>query len=149
MNAIKRFFRKARDAFFRFMYGRNGHDRICTVLLFAYLALMIPLYLLLWLRGLNPSSVGLFLGYLGVLFLQYALLFYDLFRVFSKNVQKRRQEVDRFYGFFRNLKNRFRDRKTHVYRKCPSCRANIRLPKKKGSHTVCCPACRKRFDVKI
>ncbi len=39
--------------------------------------------------------------------------------------------------------------KDHVYRICPACRANIRLPKKKGAHSVRCPRCSTLFDVKI
>jgi hypothetical protein len=39
--------------------------------------------------------------------------------------------------------------KEHVYRICPACHANIRLPKKKGSHSVRCPACGQLFDIHI
>lgn len=39
--------------------------------------------------------------------------------------------------------------KDHVYRICPSCKANIHLPKKKGAHTVRCPRCNVLFEVKI
>ena len=44
-------------------------------------------------------------------------------------------------GFFVLRKNKFRDRKTHVYRKCPHCKAQIRLPKVKGEHKCACPKC--------
>ncbi len=39
--------------------------------------------------------------------------------------------------------------KYHVYRICPECKANIRLPKEKGQHSVRCPKCGTLFDVKI
>ena len=39
--------------------------------------------------------------------------------------------------------------KEHCFRICPECRANIRLPKKKGKHTVVCPRCKCRIEVKI
>lgn len=39
--------------------------------------------------------------------------------------------------------------KDHCFRICPECKANIRLPKKKGKHTVVCPRCKCRFEVKI
>lgn len=42
-----------------------------------------------------------------------------------------------------------RDRKTHVYVKCPSCQNNLRLPKEKGKHIVVCPCCKNRFKIKI
>ncbi|MGM9637743.1 MAG: hypothetical protein ACI3YK_07145 [Eubacteriales bacterium] len=39
--------------------------------------------------------------------------------------------------------------KDHVYRTCPMCLANIRLPKKKGEHQVRCPKCGNLFEIKI
>ena len=77
------------------------------------------------------------------------LLCYWLFRVLSCNVAARRREVERFFGFFHRQKCRYRDRKTHVYRKCVHCKALLRLPKRKGKHTVCCPVCKERFSVHI
>lgn len=46
-------------------------------------------------------------------------------------------------------KGKLKTDKDHCFRICPGCRANIRLPKKKGKHTVVCPACKCRFEVKI
>ena len=37
----------------------------------------------------------------------------------------------------------------HCFRICPECMVNLRLPKKKGKHTVVCPRCKHRFEVKI
>jgi hypothetical protein len=31
---------------------------------------------------------------------------------------------------------------------CPHCKANLRLPRKKGKHSVVCPRCKERFEVK-
>lgn len=39
--------------------------------------------------------------------------------------------------------------KDHCFRICPECRANLRLPKQKGKHTVVCPRCKCRFEVRI
>ena len=36
-----------------------------------------------------------------------------------------------------------------LYRRCPGCRVTLRLPKRKGKHTVVCPKCGRRFEVKI
>ena len=44
-------------------------------------------------------------------------------------------------------KKKWAYRKTHIYRKCPNCKAEIRLPKKKGKHVCTCPRCKKDFDV--
>lgn len=138
---MKGFFQRIGAALRRFMYGRNGSDGICLVLMWTYLGL--------WLTSVVIAAFGLELVSVIVWCLQAAVLAYWVFRIFSRNVTKRRREVDRFFGFFRSKRNRFRDRKTHVYKKCPHCRAMLRLPRKKGRHTVCCPACRERFSVKI
>lgn len=123
------------------MYGRNGNDKLCYLLL--------GLYLALWIASMVVSVFDLDLAYLVIWAVQMIVLIYWIFRVMSRNVTKRRREVDRFFGFFQRKRNRFRDRKTHIYKKCPHCRAVLRLPKRKGKHTVCCPACKERFSLKI
>ena len=138
---MKRFFQKIGYAMARFMYGRNGHDKLCTLQMWIYLAL--------WIASIVTSTLELEIASIVIWIVQLFVLSYWMFRIFSKNVVKRRREVERFYGFFRNKRNRFRDRKTHVYKKCPHCKAMLRLPKRKGQHTVCCPACRERFSVRI
>jgi DNA-directed RNA polymerase subunit RPC12/RpoP len=77
------------------------------------------------------------------------------FRVFSRNIAARKRESDWFFGIVRKVtswfklqKNRFKDRKTHVYKKCPKCKAVLRLPKRKGTNTVACPRCKHKFEVK-
>jgi chromate transport protein ChrA len=130
---------KFREKLARFMYGRNGADHLGMALLWVYLALAIaavffkPLYILALL-----------------------LVGWMLFRIFSKNLYKRQAEnqkylrlVGKVKGWVTLQKNKVRDRKTHRYRTCPHCRATLRLPNKKGRHTVCCPKCRKDFEVKI
>lgn len=84
-----------------------------------------------------------------------ALLVYANFRTFSHNRTARAKENSAFFGFFKRIGRffrllffRIRDRKTHIYRKCPGCRAVIRLPRAKGSHHVVCPKCGRRFGVK-
>ncbi|MBO7400949.1 MAG: hypothetical protein J6U75_07055, partial [Clostridia bacterium] len=51
--------------------------------------------------------------------------------------------------FFVRIKNSFKDRKTHVYMKCPTCKAQLRLQRIKGEHGVKCPKCGAEFRVKI
>ena len=81
---------------------------------------------------------------------------YSIFRVLSKNVYKRRAENatyiklrGAFFDFFKLLASKWRDRKTHIYKKCPACKKTLRLPKRKGEHTVKCPCCGNRFDIKL
>ena len=121
------------------MYGRYGADAFGRALLWVYLAVALasiffrPLYIL--------ATV---------------LMVWMVFRILSKNIYKRQQEnlkylklAGKVKGFLTLQKNKARDRKTHRYRKCPYCKAILRLPNKKGKHTVCCPKCKKDFKVKI
>ena len=129
------------------MYGRNGSDTLGKFLLGCYVAVVLIYSIVSLFIPATATKVS------GVLTLVYVLLTGTLVvlifhRIFSRNVLKRRQENQKFCGFFKLLRNRFRDRKTHVYRKCPKCHAVLRLPKAKGKHAVICPRCRERFQVK-
>ncbi len=116
------------------------------------------------------DALSYFLVMLSVLFSVLALFFlrtyfyvlnlilYTLviFRALSTNFVIRSNENRRFLGivksiksFFSLQKRIFKDRKTHVYRSCPKCKATLRLPKIKGKHTVKCPKCSDKFEVKI
>ncbi|MBQ8331288.1 MAG: hypothetical protein IJX94_02155 [Clostridia bacterium] len=136
---------KFKNKLYRFMYGRYGTDTLNKVYLGIYVAVVL-IYSVVSLFITDPKiSAILTACYLLLTLLLIVLIF---FRMFSRNVAKRRRENETFCGFFRLLRNRFRDRKTHVYRKCPKCRAVLRLPKAKGKHTVVCPRCKERFRVK-
>ena len=125
----------------RFMYGRYGADEF-------YKFLAVAFYVIFFINLLIRSAV------LSIITL--AILFYSTFRVMSRSIYKRRLENEKYLavkrkitGFFALQKNKIKDAKTHVYKKCPSCGAMLRLPKKKGEHSVRCPKCRELFDVKI
>ena len=125
----------------RFMYGRNGYDRICR----AAMVLCIVL-----------AVVNIFINSWIIMVIEAAVLAYAIFRVLSKNIYRRRAEDAKYAKFenaiarpFKLMRNKWRDRKTHIYRKCPSCKKVLRLPKRKGKHTVNCPCCHNRFDVKV
>ena len=122
-------------------YGTYGTDTLSKVLLWVYLIWMIACTVI----GLFVDSIWFSLVYW---IATTALVFWMLYRIFSRNVVARRRENERFCGFFKLRRNKFRDRKTHVYRKCPSCKAVLRLPKSKGKHFVVCPKCKERFEVK-
>ena len=132
---------KFRDKITRFLYGRNLNDALNQALFWVYFALLV---------------VNVFVRSTVLWVLELPLVVLYLFRFFSRNIYRRQIEnrkflkiMGKFTGFFKLQKNKFRDRKTHVYRKCPNCRAVLRLPKKKGKHSVNCPQCRKSFGVKI
>ncbi len=130
---------KLRERFARFMMGRYGLDPLGKDLILVYFVLLV---------------VGIFWRPLA--WVAYALVIWLLFRMFSKNIYKRQQENlkylhfrNRLTGFGNLQKRKWQERKTHRYRKCPHCKATVRLPFKKGKHTVCCPKCKTDFQVKI
>ena len=134
--------RKIKAALYRFMYGRYGTDALNRFLLWCYVGLVL-------LQMIVTAFVDN-VAYLTFIFiiLTWTLVFIIFFRMLSRNISKRRMENEKFTGYFKLLKNKRRDRKTHVYRKCPSCKVTLRLPKAKGKHTVVCPKCKNRFTVR-
>ena len=130
-----------RERIARFMYGRYGGDNLNNFLLIAVAILMV---------------VNIFVNSL-VMYVVYMVLWcWTFFRMLSRNVYKRRAENEKFMKLWKPIKNelklmknKHRDRKTHVYKKCPKCKAVLRLPKQKVKHTVKCPKCSERFEVKI
>jgi len=134
-------FRKLADKFNRFMYGRYGADQLYYVLFVLFLIL---------------SVLANIFRFAPLLLLSYLPIGFALFRYFSKNIYKRREENRRFLAFWQAIKNfftlqrdKFRDRKVCRYRKCKHCKAILRLPIKKGKHSVKCPRCGKSFNVRI
>lgn len=125
----------------RFMMGRYGIDRL-------YYFLMAVCFILI--------VINIFVSSIWISLIETLLIGYAIYRVMSKNIYKRQQENEKFTKIadkpkkFLNLqKCKKRDKATHVYKKCPSCKSNLRLPKEKGEHTVVCPCCKHRFSVKI
>lgn len=134
-------FTRFRQALYHFFQGRNGADQLCRFLMWTGLTLSVVelLFPSIWLR-------------IGVT----AVFCYALFRMLSRNLWARQRENSRFVGFFGKIgkwfklqKNKWRDRKTHVYRKCGACKNTLRLPKITGKHRVCCPCCQNRFEVNL
>ena len=132
---------KIKEKLARFMYGRYGGDQLNSFILITVAILMV---------------VNIFLDSL-IIYIAYMLLWiWSLFRMLSRKIYKRRAENEKFLRLWTPIKNKFklmknkrRDRKTHVYKKCPRCKSVLRLPKQKGKHTVRCPKCSNRFDIKI
>lgn len=130
-----------REMLTRFMAGRYGVDSLYYFLLAVYIILAV---IDIFLKSAIISGIGL------------ALYIYAIYRCLSRNVYKRQNENVKFLEIIEKpkkfvdlQKRKHRDRKTHVYRKCPSCKSNLRLPKRKGKHTVVCPCCKHRFEVRI
>ena len=135
---MKRFFEKIGYKLARFMYGRYGNDALSTALLVLSLILLLLAYL--------PYMQVCFFLALGV-------MVWSTFRSFSKKHDARRRELAAyqklsrpFANFFKLRKNKWRDRKTHVYFKCEKCKAVLRVPKGKGEIIVTCPRCDARIN---
>lgn len=121
-----------------FMYGRYGTDELSKFLMISALVLMVVSWL---------PKLGL------VYFVAFGLMVWSLLRSFSRNLDKRRRELERYRrikkpiaNFFKLSRNKWRDRKTHVYFKCKKCKAVLRVPKGKGSIVVICTRCKDRIE---
>ena len=124
----------------RFMQDRYGPDELYRFML------IICLIMLIFNMFINSAIFR---------FLELIVFVLSLFRFFSKNKAKRNYEnkiylelICRIKKYFIYKKNKYKDRNTHMYKKCPKCKQKIRLPLKKGKHIVKCPSCSERFEVK-
>ena len=121
-----------------FMYGRYGNDALTKFLLILAIILMV----ISWIPRLG-----------WVYLLALAVMVWSLYRSFSRKFDLRRRELDRYLkikkpivNFFKLQRNKWRDRKTHVYFKCKKCKAVLRVPKGKGSIVVICTKCKDRIE---
>jgi len=132
-----------------FMSGRYGDDQLNRTLVIAWsITLLVSLALSFF------GADFIFLIIIDAICLIFASLV--AFRFLSKNIFKRSAENDRFlkikYGiteFFKLQKLRWKERKTHLYKKCPHCKKVMRLPRVNGKHTVCCPMCSNTYKIRI
>ncbi len=123
----------------RLMYGRYGSDQLSFFLLLVYLVLSLLSSLphMGWL-----SWVGL------------AVLAWDLYRMFSRRIDRRRMENARFLEYtgplvrWYKLRRTIRRDKEHRYFKCPNCGQYLRVPRGKGKITVNCRNCGVSFEEK-
>lgn len=145
---MKKFFYNLGIKLQKFMYGRYGIDRLYNVLLWSYLIVLI---LALIIGKVTDGRIYTIISSAGLL-----LIIFAFFRVFSKNTEKRKMENNKWLSFENKIKKNFRltqqkwkFRKTHIFRKCPKCKAVLRLKKIKGSHYVSCPHCNEKFKIKV
>lgn len=101
------------------------------------------------------AIVNVFLrSYLAQLFV-YALILYALFRTFSRNIEARKRENAWFLkklNFIRRKSELYKRQKNdslHIYKKCPKCKAILRLPRRIGKHRTVCPRCSHEFSVNV
>lgn len=140
----------------QFMYGRYGNDKLNIGLCILWLIINI----------LNT----VFFGIIWIQLFTYLIVALIIFRCLSRNIAQRSKENEKFLDFcdwarpavikvkqyfckaaewFRLQYRKFKDRKTHRYIKCPYCKAVIRVPFRKGKHSVRCPRCTESFKTNI
>ncbi len=130
-----------REKLIRFMYGRYGTDQL-------YYVTTIFCFVLMLVNAFIQSDI--------ISLLVWIILVWMIFRTFSRNISRRSMENQRFLKLWNPIKRkasltiqRFKEIKTHRYRKCPQCKAVLRLPRRTGRHTVECPSCRHEFHVHV
>lgn len=124
----------------KFMAGRRGADELS-------MALMILGIVLSMLSGIFRLPV--------LHWLSLAIYVFALYRMLSRNLEKRYAENEWFLKLWRGKStavkqfvNRMKNMKKYKYFKCPECKSYIRLPRGVGEVTVTCGKCRHAFKQK-
>ena len=128
-----------RNAIQRLMYGRYGSD--------PFNLFLVGLYLILYLLSVLTRFSPLY-------WVSFFLVCYSLFRMLSRNFERRRAENARFMRLAAPLlqwlrfQRSVRRDKEHRYFKCPNCGQYLRVPRGKGRITVTCRGCGATFQEK-
>ncbi len=129
-----------RERLIRFMTGRNGADNLSRAVSVAVIVLLV---VSLFFHGDAARALWI-LAVLGMV--------YVYFRMFSRNVYKRRDENAKYLRatagvrtYFRGLRERWSQRRDYKFFRCPSCRTLLRVPKGKGKIKVVCRKCGNSF----
>ena len=130
-------FRLIRNFLRRLMIGRYGPDHLNIAMIVVSVVI---------------SLLGSIIGFVPLIYISYAILALALFRMFSRNITRRRAENDRFIRYWWPIRTRakrslanIKHRKTHRFIKCPGCGNTLRVPKGKGRLQITCPKCGERF----
>ena len=141
------FFRQVKELIGRFFLGRYGGDSLNIFLLFISLILLNIPY---------------------VMILSYIILGYVIFRALSKNIHKRRNELNYYNNkigrhinafsykavlFFKAIflkvkkeygliKRKRTEKNQYVFFRCKECGNTLRVPKNKGKIKITCPVCK-------
>lgn len=131
---------KIKAAIQNFMKGRRGADELSMALLIIGVIL-----------SMLSSILRLNILYL----LSLAIYIFALYRMFSRNLEKRYAENAAFLKLWRGKSsavrqcfNRMKNSKKYKYFKCPECKSRLRLPRGVGEVTVTCGKCHHAFKQK-
>lgn len=129
-----------REKLAKLMYGRYGVDQLGrAMLIFALVLCVLSLFV--------PRRLSGIIYYISLILI---ILMY--IRMFSKNIQKRYQENNKYLSLkasflrkFQREKEIFSQRKFYHFYRCPRCRQRIRIPRGKGRIEIRCPKCSQTF----
>ncbi|MBE6909244.1 MAG: hypothetical protein E7474_06700 [Ruminococcaceae bacterium] len=136
------FLDRARSAVARFMYGRNGVDKLCWALVGTGFVLDIAA------TALHGYAVRALFRVLST-----TLLIFAVYRMFSRNLTRRRAENARFLSWFDPRRSALRawlarrSDRAHKYVRC-SCGAWCRVPRGVGKVELMCPRCGEKMIAK-
>ncbi len=132
-----------REKLARFMAGRNGNDAFNSFLFIVESLLLIAA---LFVRGYAGRVL-----YVLVL----AILGFIYFRMFSRNLTRRREENGKYLRLryrvstvLRLYKERWVQRKDYKFFTCPSCKSTLRVPRGHGKIKIVCRKCGNSFTGK-
>ena len=108
------------DRYIKFMKDRYGIDELYKfLLLICFVLLVINTFV-------SNNIIRLF---------EVLLIVIIFYRYMSKNIKLRKKENDKYLEIkdkiiklFDYNKKKYKDRNTHMYKKCPKCKQKIRLP---------------------
>ena len=130
------------DRLRRFMFGRYGGDELSK-------ALLVLSFILLLVMNFVPKD----LRFLEIV--AYIPAIICMFRIFSRNIYKRRNEnykylkiKNKIVMWFKNNINRIKTLKTYKYYTCSNCKQKLRVPRGKGKMSITCPKCKSSFKGK-
>ena len=123
--------------FRNFMMGRYGSDKLNIVLLVSSIII---------------SLISRIIGLGIIMYISYIPLFLCIFRMFSRNINKRIQENNKFLLYYKPIERWFVNKfnmikgiKTYKYFSCPNCKQTVRVPRGKGRVNIRCPKCSTKF----
>lgn len=124
-----------------FLYGRSGSDALSMATSFLACGLLV---------------IAMFVGdaLSGILWILACIcLILTYFRIFSRNVAKRRLENERFLKLIRPITDvrarraaKKRQKNLYCFFKCPQCSTVLRVPKGKGHIRITCRTCGNVFE---
>lgn len=129
-----------REKLAKLMYRRYGVDQLGrSMLIFALVLCVLSLFV--------PRRLSGIIYYISLILI---ILMY--IRMFSKNIQKRYQENNKYLSLkasflrkFQREKEIFSQRRFYHFYRCPRCRQRIRIPRGKGRIEIRCPKCSQTF----